>query len=353
MKLEPHAEKPGQTLKIWFPYPVACESQPADEIKVLSSSHPVTVTGTCHRAAYMEVPCEAGTTYSVRYSFVNRAKYTPLDLDRTDYPPVGEGLTTDELAYYTGEQYPHIRFTPFIKELAAEIAGDVLYGLDARRLEYKMTEGDKAYAVIQRTVKYRGDFVSLVLYATGDGMNVYSDFIDLIVENFTLSEKQAAANTPKVDKKTPEGMQIASSDIVEYRLYAPLSWVCDADSGISEAYYPESEKTNVTVTSYSPSAEERGMSLADYVEKCLVEYKTSIKNFPNEIVVSDLEVAGKEAKSIEFGAVYGDSTYKLRQVMFYASEFDLYYTFTYTATAEKYAQHMADFEAMVAAFTFR
>ena len=238
-------------------------------------------------------------------------------------------------------------------EKTAEIAGDVLYGLDARRLEYKMTEGDKAYAVIQRTVKHRGDFVSLVLYATGDGMNVYSDFIDLIVENFTLSEKQAAANTPKVDKKTPEGMQIASSDIVEYRLYAPLSWVCDADSGISEAYYPESEKTNVTVTSYSPSAEERGMSLTDYVEKSLVEYKTSIKNFPNEIVVSDLEVAGKEAKSIEFGAVYGNSAYKLRQVMFYASEFDLYYTFTYTATAEKYAQHMADFEAMVAAFTFR
>ena len=124
MKLEPHAEKPGQTLKIWFPYPVACESQPADEIKLISSSHPVTVTGTCHRAAYMEVPCEAGATYTVRYSFVNRAKYTPLDLDRTDYPPVGEGLTTDELAYYTGEQYPHIRFTPFIRSLAAEIAGD-------------------------------------------------------------------------------------------------------------------------------------------------------------------------------------------------------------------------------------
>ena len=124
MKLEPHAEKPGETLKIWFPYPVACESQPEDEIKLLSSSHPVTVTGTVHRAAYMEVPCEAGTTYSVRYSFVNRAKYTAVDLNRDSYPTVGEGLTPEELAYYTGEQYPHIRFTPFIKDLAAQIAGD-------------------------------------------------------------------------------------------------------------------------------------------------------------------------------------------------------------------------------------
>ena len=124
MKLEPHAEKPGETIKIWFPYPVACESQPQDEIKLLSSSHPVTVTGTCHRTAYMEVPCEAGVTYSVTYSFVNRAKYTSLDLNRTEYPPAGEGLPPEELAFYTGEQYPHIRFTPFIRELAAEIAGD-------------------------------------------------------------------------------------------------------------------------------------------------------------------------------------------------------------------------------------
>ena len=124
MKLEPHAEKPGKTIKIWFPYPVACESQPEDEIKLLSSSHPVTVTGTCHRTAYMEVPCEAGAIYSVTYSFVNRARYTSLDLNRTEYPPAGEGLSPEELAFYTGEQYPHIRFTPFIRELAAEIAGD-------------------------------------------------------------------------------------------------------------------------------------------------------------------------------------------------------------------------------------
>ena len=124
MKLCPHAEKPGETLKLWFPYPVACESQPEEEIKLLSSSHPVTVTGTVHRAAYMEVPCEAGTTYSVRYSFVNRARYTAVDLNRTACPLAGEGLTPAARASYTGEQYPHIRFTPFIKSLAAQIAGD-------------------------------------------------------------------------------------------------------------------------------------------------------------------------------------------------------------------------------------
>ncbi len=124
IRLEPHAEKPGKTLRLWFPYPVACATQPADDIKLVASSHPVTVTGDVHRTAFMEVPCEAGMTYWVQYSFVNRAKFVPIDLTKPTGLPAGEGLSAEELADYTGEQAPHIRLTPFIKALAAEIAGD-------------------------------------------------------------------------------------------------------------------------------------------------------------------------------------------------------------------------------------
>ncbi len=124
IRLEPHAEKPGKTLRLWFPYPVACATQPADDIKLVASSHPVTVTGDVHRTAFMEVPCEAGATYWVQYSFVNRAKFVPIDLSKPTGRPAGEGLSAEELADYTGEQAPHIRLTPFIKALAAEIAGD-------------------------------------------------------------------------------------------------------------------------------------------------------------------------------------------------------------------------------------
>lgn len=266
------------------------------------------------------------------------------------YTPSNSAMTLDEYMSFCADSYA-ASLEGF--EKTAEIAGDVLYGADARRLEYKMTEGGRTYIVAQRTVKHGGDFVSLVMYTTGEGMSVYADFISLILENFTLCEKPSAEKSPKVDKKTPEGMQIASNDIVEYRLYAPLSWVCDADSSISEAYYPESEKTNVTVTSYTPSADERGMSIEDYVKKCLTEYRGTINGLPYEIIVKDLKVADKDAKSFEFSAEYSGVAYKIRQVVFYASEFDLYYTFTYTATAEKYAQHMADFNAMLGAFTFR
>lgn len=124
IRLEPHAERPGETLRLWFPYPVACATQPGEDIRLISSSHPVTLTGTVHRTAFMEVPCQAGATYRVRFSFVNRAKYVDLSHHTPSGIPAGEGLTPAELEEYTAEQYPHIRFTPFIRELAAEIKGD-------------------------------------------------------------------------------------------------------------------------------------------------------------------------------------------------------------------------------------
>lgn len=124
IKLEPHAERPGETLRLWFPYPVACATQPADEIKLIASSHPVTLTGDVHRTAFMEVPCEAGATYSVRFSFVQKAKYIDLSSHTPAGLPAGDGLSPEALAYYTSEQYPHIRFTPTVRALAEEIRGE-------------------------------------------------------------------------------------------------------------------------------------------------------------------------------------------------------------------------------------
>lgn len=123
IRLVPHAERPGEMLRLWFPFPVACATQPESEIHLLGSSHPVRLTGTVHRTAFMEVPCEPGATYTVRFSFVNRAKYTDLSRHTPTGIPAGEGLTPEELERWTGEQYPHIRFTPLIDGLAEEIRG--------------------------------------------------------------------------------------------------------------------------------------------------------------------------------------------------------------------------------------
>ena len=287
-------------------------------------------------------------------SGISSAYYKSIDNDLVitarHYTPADEAMTLDEYMTFCASNFA--ASLEGFEQTA--LAGDILYGVDARRLEYKMVNGEVEYYVIQRTAKHGGDFVTLNIYTTGAGLEVYADFIDLVVENFTLTEKSAEKPEPYVDKKTPEGMQIASSDIVEYRLYVPLGWVCDAESGVSEAHYPETERTNVTVTSYSPSASERGMTLAAYTEKCVAEYEKTINGF--KIEPSDSKaylVAGKEATSLEFSAEYDGVKYRVRQIIFYAPEFDLFYALTYTATEANYSMHTEDFEAMIGAFCFR
>ncbi|MBQ3508339.1 MAG: transglutaminase domain-containing protein [Clostridia bacterium] len=223
MKLEPHAEKPGETLKIWFPYPVACDTQPAEEIKLVSSSHPVTVTGTVHRTAYMEVPCEAGATYSVRYSFVNRAKYTAVDLNRAEYPPVGEGLTTDELANYTGEQYPHIRFTPFIRMLAAEIAGDETDPLRLARRVYD-------YICEHIRYSYVRDYLLIENIPEFVLMNGYGDCGTMALAFITLCRALGIpAKWQSGSSCSPDG--IGSHDWAMFNV-APYGWLyCDPSYG--------------------------------------------------------------------------------------------------------------------------
>lgn len=136
IKINPHAVREGETLRLWFPYPVACATQPEQEIKLISSSHPVTITGDVHRTAYMEVPCHADETYSVRFSFVNTATYKDLTNHTPTGLPASEGLTDEVYATYTAEQYPHIRFTPYIKALAEEIKGDETDPLTIARRVY-------------------------------------------------------------------------------------------------------------------------------------------------------------------------------------------------------------------------
>ena len=147
--LEKFAERPGETLRIWFPYPVSCATQPGEEIRLLSSSHPVTLTGTAHRTAYMEVPCEPGAVYSVRFSFVNRAKYTDLSGHKPAGIPAGEGLSPADLERYTAEQYPHIRFTPYIKGLAQQIKGDETDPLTIARKIYDWICGHVTYSYVR------------------------------------------------------------------------------------------------------------------------------------------------------------------------------------------------------------
>ena len=118
---------------------------------------------------------------------------------------------------------------------------------------YTMKNGDVDYTCTQISTLHNGDIVTLNFYVPTEALDTCEGFVEKTLNAFVLCEKQENLGDDVVDDKTPDGMKIASHDDIEYRLYVPKSWICKSDSGKSEAYYPESARSNVTLTSYSPS----------------------------------------------------------------------------------------------------
>lgn len=276
----------------------------------------------------------SGAYYTVDEKVIITARY---------YTPADSEMTLDGYIEYCADSY------------AASCDGfsitgrysDVLAGEDARRLVYVMVTDGVEYTCTQLSAKYNGDMVSLALYVPTSKAESYSETWTEIVENFILCEKPETVNDEVTDKKTPEGMKIASSDDIEYRLYVPKSWICSSESGKSEAYYPESGKTNVTVTSYSSDGD---IALGDYWKMCSESYAESISGY-RLLEEGMTSVASRDAKDVTFAAEYDGVEYTLRQVIIDRN--GLFYTITYTALTENFSLHSEDFQSMLDAFIFR
>ncbi|MBO5683243.1 MAG: hypothetical protein J6S10_04600 [Clostridia bacterium] len=224
----------------------------------------------------------------------------------------------------------------------------VLAEKDAVKLVYTARIEDVNYTCTQYSVLHNGDMVSLHFYFPTDVISNYTDVMSSVVDEFTLCDKAEVKNNEFVDKNTPDGMKIASHDKIEYRFYVPKNWICDSESGVSEAYYPESEKSNVTVTAYSP---DDTLTAAEYVALCEGKYVTDIMGYTLIEKKVDLKVAGRDAISLTFGATYDGVEFKIRQMFFEYGQ--RIYTITYTAVKSNFDLHTADVDKMISEFTFR
>ena len=292
-------------------------------------------------------------TYTVNTSSGISSAYMTFDANYTSsvivtaryYTPDAD-MSVDEYVAFLGESYTAAGTDIELISSSSTVLG----GLDAKKLDYKLTESGKTYSLSQYITKHKGDLISLSFYVSAESPEMFTDGIDQILTYFTLTDKSDYVGDNKVDKHTPDGMKIASSDNLEYRFYVPSAWICESESGVSEAYYPESGKTNVTVTSYSPTSP---MTLEEYCELSQKNYADTLAGYALTKVTKDLKVSDCDAAEIEFEAKYGETEYVIRQVVVYYPQVNLFYNITYTATAENAPLHTADFEAMIAAFTFR
>lgn len=316
---------------------VACSPEDKDAPEDMKSA---TLEGEPFRL-YVPASWTLNTSSGVSGAYPSAA--TKIMVTARYYTPADSAMTVESYLAFCVASYEK-SLTSF-KKVGEKAA--VLGGKNARRLDYTMVSDEVELTCFQITVKYEGDMVSLYGYCPTDSYEATAEEFDLIIKEFVLSPKTEPQGEELVDKNTPEGMEIASDKNSEYRLYVPKTWICNAESGVSEAYYPESGKSNVLVTSYIPK---EAVSVPDYFASCEKEYKATLPAY-ERVSETKRTVAGQEAHTYVYTTVVDGVEFRISQTLFSYS--DSIYSFTYTAIADNFDLHTADVEAMLNAFTFR
>lgn len=228
-----------------------------------------------------------------------------------------------------------------------ERTATVLGKEDAVKLTYQIMNGAQTMSCFQIAVCYGGDIISLSGYCASDLYELLRADLDAIISAFVLCEKTDPQGEEVIDKHTPAGMEIASADHLEYRLYVPTVWVCNAENGMSEAYYPESGKSNISVTSYAP---QESASVQNYFLSCETLYAESLPGY-ERLSESTRQVADRTAYSYVYRATVDGADFRIMQTVLAYN--GMFYSITYTALADNYDAHLADVEAILNAFTFR
>ena len=270
-----------------------------------------------------------GLSVSARY-------YTPADTMTVE-------KYLDECIASLTSEYSDNKFL-LVENKAAAILG----GKDAKRISYEIETGGSAVRATQITALYEGMLISLYTYCPKAEYENRKEVLEEIRGAFKIVGKSADSFEVITPKGTPEGMKLACDEDIEYRFFVPTKWVCDPNNGASEAYYPESGRSNITVTSYVPDI---SMSVKEYFLKCEEEYKKELPEYKREGEPVERKIDGKTAYSYTYETTVDGKKIKIMQTVFvYDSSF---YSITYTALDENFESHMTDVEKILNEFKFR
>jgi hypothetical protein len=113
LKIREEFMRVGEEITVHIPYPAICDCQPYSEL--IESSHPVYISEAGHRTACIKTVLKEDDEFFVTFKFDRVVRYIDLDFDKVD---------AEQPTFYTNEALPHIRFTPYLVDLASKIKGD-------------------------------------------------------------------------------------------------------------------------------------------------------------------------------------------------------------------------------------
>lgn len=141
LKVKKEFEQTGKVIRVHLPIPL--EYAQVKEFRILESSlkiQRISPPDYPQRTVYFEEVQTEGQLFSVTYEFVNSMKYLELDFDDVE---------ERQPDFYIEEHRPHIRFTPYIKALVNEVAGEEKNSLKKVRSFYNYITMNVMYSFVR------------------------------------------------------------------------------------------------------------------------------------------------------------------------------------------------------------
>ncbi len=137
----PGAQRPGETIRVHIALPLRdAQSAPSADIATFPRARLIAPEDAAQRTAFFEERYEPGMTFVAEFGY---------DIDAPYVEPVPEGVSADQPDFDTGELPPQIRFTPFIRALARELAGGERNPLVAARKFYDFISTRAVYRYVR------------------------------------------------------------------------------------------------------------------------------------------------------------------------------------------------------------
>ena len=133
VRMKDEVFEPGMFVRAHLPIPAACEQQSEIVIeKIFPAGGKIAPEDAPQRTVCWEMQLTENQEFYVEYSYVHTARYHDVERMQRE----GLSKTCAQPDFFTGEEAPHILFTPYIRELTEELTRGVTEPLEKARRFY-------------------------------------------------------------------------------------------------------------------------------------------------------------------------------------------------------------------------
>lgn len=226
-----------------------------------------------------------------------------------------------------------------------------LGGANAKQYRYSALINGERLHFLQTVAEREGKLYVFTMTANERMLETCLTDAAKMLDAFLFADPYEPDSAKIIDSTdAPEGMKPASGEDVAYCLYIPNDWTIRYDQSIYGGYV-EADGTSVSVLPYMHGS--GSISVSQYFAMSETEMKRIAGEEGYRPVSTDenATLGGKAATAYEFYFRVGGVDYHYRQII--AAYRGMIYCVTYTATEAAFGAHLAEFEMIVNAFTFR